>query len=569
MTSIRRLLILAALAMPLLAAAPAAAATFTNSAPIAIPGAGSSGPASPYPSALNVSGMTGPVSDVNVTFHKAGHRFPREIRAVLVSPGGRAVTLMNANCGSDLIEDFTWIFDQQAAKAMPSDSSPDFVYRPNPGTNVTNMPAPAPPAPYGTSLDLFNGEDPNGTWRLFIVDTTAGDGGDMEGGWSLSVTTAPVDALVPANGDAGVSDPYPLTRDVAGESGVIEDVDIQLNGVWHQRPEDLDLLLVGPHGESGVLMSDACGTAPVSGADWTWDDESLGPMPEGNGTPVCGDGRYEPTDYAPGDSWLSPAPTPPFSAGLGAFDGTDPNGEWRLYAQDDEGGAAGFFTNRFELRVKTRPPAAVSFADGALTVEEGKTAQLRLSRSASGSLGPATVNVTSVAGTAQPAGDYTPISRTVEFAPGETEEAVRVDALADAAEEGDEAYAVAIRSPTGDAAVGGPARAEVTIPGDPAEAATCAGRPATIVGTDGRDVLKGTRRADVIVALGGGDAVRSAQGNDTVCAGGGRDRVSGGPGRDRIFGEAAADRMSGGPARDFCHGGPGRDRARCERRRSA
>ena len=89
MTSLRRLLILAALASPLLAAAPAAADTFTNSAPIAIPGTGSSGPASPYPSALRVTGMTGPVTDVNVTFHKTGHRFPREIRAVLVSPGGR------------------------------------------------------------------------------------------------------------------------------------------------------------------------------------------------------------------------------------------------------------------------------------------------------------------------------------------------------------------------------------------------------------------------------------------------------------------------------------------------
>jgi subtilisin-like proprotein convertase family protein len=569
MTSLRRLLILAALASPLLAAAPAAADTFTNSAPIAIPGTGSSGPASPYPSALRVTGMTGPVTDVNVTFHKTGHRFPREIRAVLVSPGGRAVTLMNANCGSDLIEDFTWIFDQQAAKAMPSDSCRDFVYRPNPSTNVLNMPAPAPPAPYGTSLDLFKSEDPNGVWKLFIVDTTAGDGGDMEGGWSLSVTTGPVDAVVPANGDAGASDPYPLTRDVAGRSGVIEDVDVRLDGVWHKRPEDLDMLLVGPQGQSGVLMSDACGTAPVSGADWTWDDEALGPMPEGNGMPVCGDGLYEPTDYSPGDSWLSPAPTPPFSAGLGAFDGTDPNGEWRLYAQDDEGDAAGFFTNRFELDIETRPPAPVAFAEGASTVSEGETAQLTLRRGASGGLGAATVNLTSVAGTAGPGSDYTPVSKTVAFAPGEAEKTVAVDALADASTERDETYAVAIGSPTGDAALGTPARAEITIPGDPAEAATCVGRRATIVGTDGRDVLRGTRRADVIVALGGGDAVRSARGNDTVCAGPGRDRVSGGPGRDRIFGEAAADRMTGGPARDFCHGGPGRDRARCERRRSA
>ena len=44
--------------------------------------------------------------------------------------------LMASNCGEDDIEDFTWIFDQQAANPMPRDGSscPDFVYRPNPSS---------------------------------------------------------------------------------------------------------------------------------------------------------------------------------------------------------------------------------------------------------------------------------------------------------------------------------------------------------------------------------------------------------------------------------------------------
>ena len=101
----------------------------------------------------------------------------------------------------------------------------------------------------------------------------------------------------------------------------------------------------------------------------------------------------------------------------------------------------------------------------------------------------------------------------------------------------------------------------------------CAGRAATVVGTAGRDVLRGTRRADVIVGLGGRDLVNAARGNDIVCAGAGndtvaggrgRDRLRGGPGRDRLKGGPGKDRLGGGGGRDICRGGSGRDRAVCE-----
>jgi uncharacterized delta-60 repeat protein len=105
--------------------------------------------------------------------------------------------------------------------------------------------------------------------------------------------------------------------------------------------------------------------------------------------------------------------------------------------------------------------------------------------------------------------------------------------------------------------------APVPRAGDPKPAPAvrrCAGRVATIVGTAGRDTLRGTRRADVIVALGGNDRVLARGGNDVVCGGPGNDRLSGGSGRDRL---------RGGAGRDRCIGAAGKDRARgCERRRS-
>jgi len=91
---------------------------------------------------------------------------------------------------------------------------------------------------------------------------------------------------------------------------------------------------------------------------------------------------------------------------------------------------------------------------------------------------------------------------------------------------------------------------------------TCHGRPATIVGTEDRDHLRGTPHDDVIVALGGNDVVRASSGNDVVCGGEGNDRLSGGSGRDRLYGERGRDRLVGGSGKDRLVGGPGKDRLR-------
>jgi uncharacterized delta-60 repeat protein len=112
----------------------------------------------------------------------------------------------------------------------------------------------------------------------------------------------------------------------------------------------------------------------------------------------------------------------------------------------------------------------------------------------------------------------------------------------------------------GAGAPGGPRRAGVL------GAPRCGGRAATIVGTAGRDRLRGTRRADVIVALAGNDTVRGLGGADRICGGPGRDLLAGGAGADRLLGGPGRDRLQGGLGRDSCLGGAGRDRGTCERR---
>src|SRR4051794_39964361 len=48
---------------------------------------------------------------------------------------------------------------------------------------------------------------------------------------------------------------------------------------------------------------------------------------------------------------------------------------------------------------------------------------------------------------------------------------------------------------------------------------TCFGKPATITGTEGDDMLVGTPGDDVIVGLGGNDIIEPQRGNDLVCGG--------------------------------------------------
>jgi Ca2+-binding RTX toxin-like protein len=88
---------------------------------------------------------------------------------------------------------------------------------------------------------------------------------------------------------------------------------------------------------------------------------------------------------------------------------------------------------------------------------------------------------------------------------------------------------------------------------------SCAGTPATKVGTDAGDIINGTAGRDVIVALGGGDIVRGRGGKDLLCGGNGKDKLVGGPGKDRLLGQAGKDKLLGGPKNDLCNGGPGRD----------
>jgi subtilisin-like proprotein convertase family protein len=180
-----------------LTAAPAAAATvFSNTTAITIPPQGT---VSPYPSEITVSGLLGLLTEVEVTIRGFSHTFPDDVGILLVGPGGQAVELLDAaGSGLDAV-DLTFIFDDDAGAPLPTSGVlASGTYRPS--TYVEDpYPSPAPAAPYGTALSVFDGTDPNGNWRLFVADFNIFDSGAISGGWSLSLTTdaLPDPAVVP------------------------------------------------------------------------------------------------------------------------------------------------------------------------------------------------------------------------------------------------------------------------------------------------------------------------------------------------------------------------------------
>jgi subtilisin-like proprotein convertase family protein len=167
-----------------------------NTNPITIPSAApafTSGPATPYPSNITVSGLTGTISNVSVTLNNLTHTFPDDLDVLLVGPNGQSVLLMSDAGGSDNASGINLTFNDSAAPIPDQVALSSGAYSPgNYGGSGDAFPAPAPVnlSPDPQRLAVFNGTTPNGTWSLYIVDDGDSDVGSIQGGWSISITTS-------------------------------------------------------------------------------------------------------------------------------------------------------------------------------------------------------------------------------------------------------------------------------------------------------------------------------------------------------------------------------------------
>jgi len=102
--------------------------------------------------------------------------------------------------GSADIMNVTLTFGDAAAGSLPDNTQiVSGLFKPTNFGAGDTFPAPAPAGPYGSALSVFNETAPNGTWRLYVVDDASGDIGNINGGWTLRITTSTCQQIMTPN----------------------------------------------------------------------------------------------------------------------------------------------------------------------------------------------------------------------------------------------------------------------------------------------------------------------------------------------------------------------------------
>lgn len=152
--------------------------------------------ASVYPSTVNVSGIGNFANRVNVTLNRFTHTFPTDMDMLLVAPNGVRFLIASDACGGGPgVTNSVLTFSDTASTQLPDFSPcPTGSYRPaSYGTatfpTLAAVTTAERPVTFGSATfnSRFNGIDPNGAWRLYLVDSAAQDTGSIAVGWSLSV----------------------------------------------------------------------------------------------------------------------------------------------------------------------------------------------------------------------------------------------------------------------------------------------------------------------------------------------------------------------------------------------
>jgi hypothetical protein len=171
--------------------------------------------------------------------------------------------------------------------------------------------------------------------------------------------------------------PYPATVEVSGlaPGDAVSGFRVILAGVNHTNPDDVDMMLEAPDGTAAVILSDAGGSADLTGETIHL---LLGAttFPPNDG-PLMGSVSYAPTDWEPGDTFPAPAPS---AAANSAFvfkgmTGTQANGIWHLWIVDDTVGTddAGSLADGWKLALDINKAPEIGLPSGPSTYVEGAT----------------------------------------------------------------------------------------------------------------------------------------------------------------------------------------------------
>ena len=146
----------------------------------------------------------------------------------------------------------------------------------------------------------------------------------------------------------GPASPFPSTLLVSGLTASVFQVRVTLNNLSHSYADDLDVLLVGPGGQSTLLLSDCGGDFSMANVSLTFDDAVANVLPDSG---AIFSGVVRPSNYGTeADLFPAPAPSGPYGTNLAVFKDTDPNGPWSLYVLDDAEKDSGLLAGGWSCR---------------------------------------------------------------------------------------------------------------------------------------------------------------------------------------------------------------------------
>lgn len=270
---------------------------------------------------INVTGRTGTIRDLDLVTNVA-HSFNRDISMTLSHqlPGGGAtktIAIVNpvaaGRTGSGGFAGTRWDDDAQIVVTQPeADLSTN-------GAKPTLVPEQA--------LAAFIGDDPNGTWRLTVKDTSLNDTGTLSS-WNLDFATSGAAAPTAVSSQDGPTGSVPDSHDlsnnqlvrqltVSGAGTYLTDLDLNTQIEHTLDPSELEVRLTSPAGTT-VLISRQRGSGSLRSLSTKWDDSSANLITT--------------STWNPGDTRPNVEP----EASLGAFIGENPNGVWTLTITDTQ-----------------------------------------------------------------------------------------------------------------------------------------------------------------------------------------------------------------------------------------
>ena len=135
--------------------------------------------------------------------------------------------------------------------------------------------------------------------------------------------------------DINTAIPYPSAIVVSNLVGTVSKTTATFSLLTHTYTSDIDALLVGPQGQTTMLMAEA-GVYGAFGETFTFDDDATNYLPSED---YLISGTFKPTfypdPYPTNNTMPPPAPAGPYGLVLSTFNGIDPNGLWSLFVRDD------------------------------------------------------------------------------------------------------------------------------------------------------------------------------------------------------------------------------------------